>query len=673
MKNQGDVKRRGKAGIIAVAAVLIAAGTGAVFYMSTNTYAADEEQTEYREYSVSKGNITVGISESGTASLGRSYASFPVSAEIEEVYVKVGTKVSAGDKLAKLNTDDVDEVMSKYESEISSAKLELDTAVSEKETNLAEAKKAYETSVNGGETADEVYSLSITKIQSEISDAEKNIESLKKQLSEYEELLASYPADYEKYTEYETKYQEYSDTYEQYSDVYSGYEKVLKSYNKELDDLNDKYNEYLDSISEDSETIKELKAAVESTKAAYDSAVEKYNDAVEDAEEASYAALASSDSDTDTSQAQSALKSAQKEMNSAYEAYAEAQRNYSDKYVSLDKTYSDAIERYEDKVEAQQDKISEYQDMMDEYADMMSDYKKEMDKYKTEYDEYKEDFGEDYGTLDEDGIEDKIESLKAEIENAEYNLEDLQVNESSSELSAYQKKQDTVLAAGNAETVYNQTVEKINRNISDLQDQYDTLCDEYNELVENMGDGVYLYADCDGQVASVNISEGDTIMADQNVITLTDLSEIYVSVAVSESDISSLTVGQETSIVFSSYENVTMSGEIDTIAVEPARSSGSVTYTVTVKVDPDDKYDIREGMTAEVTFLQKQVTNVFYTNINAVNFRDGISYVLVYDESGNVVEQQVTTGFTDGRYVEISGDISAGDKVLAEIALSGSK
>jgi sensor domain CHASE-containing protein len=45
---------------------------------------------------------------------------------------------------------------------------------------------------------------------------------------------------------------------------------------------------------------------------------------------------------------------------------------------------------------------------------------------------------------------------------------------------------------------------------------------------------------------------------------------------------------------------------------------------------------------------------VLYVNLNAVTYKgNGLSSVLVYEENGNVVEREIKTGFTDGRYVEI--------------------
>ncbi len=666
-QNGENVKRKSKAGIIAAAAVILAAGAGTAFYMSTNTYASSEPQTSYREYSVSKGNITVGISESGTASVGRSYVSLPVSAEVEEVYVKVGSEVNSGDKLAKLCTDDIEGIKAQYISKISAASLELDTALGEKETKLAEAKSVYEQSVSGADSAEEVYELSVTKLQNDISDTEKNIESLKKQLAEYEQLLEAYPDAYAEYTAYESSYEEYTDTYEEYSDIYVGYEKTLKEYNKELDALNKKYNEYLESISEDQAVIKELKDAIDQTEKTYYEAKEKYEEALKNP-------TSSQNSASNTSEtSQSSVDTALTAMNKAYDKYLKAQADLSDRYVSLDKTYSSAIEEYEKKLGAMQNKIDEYKEMMEEYSDMMSDHQKEMNSFKAEFDSFKEEYGKTYGEMDEEDIRDRVDSLSADIEKAEYELKNLKTGESGSELSARLKKEDTLLAAQTAQEVYDRTVQKLNKDISDKQEAYDSLCEEYNELLENMGDGVYIYADCDGRVAAVNVSEDDTVPAEQNVFSIADTSEVYVSIAVSESDISSLSVGQETQAVFTAYEDVTFYGEIDTISAEPARSSGSVTYTVTVKLDTDEKYDIRDGMTVEATFLQKQVTDVLYANVNAVTFRDGASYVTVYDENGEPTEKQVVTGFSDGRYVEISEGVSAGDKLLAETVLSENK
>ena len=94
-------------------------------------------------------------------------------------------------------------------------------------------------------------------------------------------------------------------------------------------------------------------------------------------------------------------------------------------------------------------------------------------------------------------------------------------------------------------------------------------------------------------------------------------------------------------------------------------SLGAVYYTVTVTVQGDVS-GLYEGMTGDVTFVTKEMRQVCYVSNRAV-FREGTkSFVKVRDEGGNIVKQEVTTGFSDGINVEIITGLSEGDIVLIE-------
>lgn len=653
--------------IISVACILVAAGLClgiAIARKNDNT----ETEAAYREYSAVQGNITVGTSESGTASIGRAYITFSASAEVEEVYVKVGSDVKEGDAIAKLNTDDIDDIKAQYESKLLSAKLELEAAQNEREIKLAQAQSTYASTVNNSSSAERTYQLSVEKIQTDITSAEKNIEDLKTQLAEYEQLAESYPDDYAKFSSYDTTYSSFEKTYEGYKDVYRGYEKTLKGYEKELAEIQKQYDEYLEKVAEDWETITEMQNNIERTKEAMLEAKE----ALDEAEKtATFSDSQQTEGQTSNNSAQKALETAAKNYKKAADEYYAADEAYNSTYKSKYATILMYKESYDAKIEKSETKIEEYKDMMEKYSEMMSEYSDKMNDYKSEFDDFNSDYTDLYGNLDADGIAEKIEKLKSDIDNAEYDLEKLTLNKDDSTLSAQQEMQMSLIEASNAESVYNQTVRQIDKNVSDKQDEYDKLNEEYEAMLENIGDGLYIYADCNGAVSSVNVSEGDTINSNMSVATIMDSSKIYVSVSVAEEDISALSVGQAASVTFSAYENVTVDGEIDTIAVEPSRSSGSVVYEITVKITPNENIKIYEGMTCDVTFLQKQVSNVIYVNIQAVKYKgNGISTVLVYDENGSIIEKEVVTGFTDGRYVEIISGIDVGETVLAESAVN---
>ena len=85
---------------IVTACAVAAAGLGAGGYFAVTSYfgAGDEAgSVTYRRYTVERGDVVVGQSESSSISLDRETVTFPVSATVEEVYVREGSSVRAGD------------------------------------------------------------------------------------------------------------------------------------------------------------------------------------------------------------------------------------------------------------------------------------------------------------------------------------------------------------------------------------------------------------------------------------------------------------------------------------------------------------------------------------------------------------------------------------------------
>lgn len=669
------------AGILALA--VVGAGGYAVYSISASSEKQNGNTVRSRDFTVTKGDITVGLSESGTVALDREYVTFAANAEVAEVLFKVGMTVDEGDSIARLDTDDISDVCADYEKKIAAAKLAYSQAQVTAKTKLEEALQTYDESLASASLADSDYSLTITQLASDITSAQNKLESDKKQLSEYNELLLSYPDDYavlcayeEKLDEYEAVYKSYEKTYSEYeseyrtlSKTYTEYEKVYKTYEKELSAINDEYNAYLDSISDTQAEIKTAKAALDEAKQLLTKAEETYDNVTK-----------GFDIDLD-------------KLYEYFQSYCQAKENY-DKlalayeklYNDLDETIKQKIEKYEKKVKQQEQKMSEYSDRMDEYKtntldtysekmsdyqiDVMQPYSDMISEYREEYNEFKTDFQDKYGNQSDEDIEEQIASLTYSIENDAYSIDKANYNYSQSSLSAKQQLDSTKTKAELAKEVYDNAVAQINSDLEDSKEAYDKLVDEYDTFLEEIGEGGYIFAPCSGIISSVSVSEGDSYTANQPLAAIMDSSSAYISLAVSENDISSLSVGQECEITLSAYENKSFSGEIDTISAEPARSSGSVSYTVTVKMKADENANIREGMTADVTFLEKQVKDVLYINVQAVTYHDGANWVKVYDSDGNTVEKAVKTGFSDGRYVEIIDGLAAGDLVAAESAVT---
>ena len=672
--------------IIASAAVLIAAGAGAAVYAASNASADSDTETGYREYSVSKGDITVGAEESGTVSIEREYVTFPCSAEVWEVCVKEGTSVKEGDLLLKLSPDDIADAKEELESAVTTAKLELESAKQEQSSKLLEAKQTLESSLESGSTAESDYSLYITKSTASAQALNKQLESLKKELAEYTELKETYPDDYAELCEYEDKLTEYQNKYKEMEKQYRAYQKIDSENSAALDAIKTEYENYTDKISDTYKNITELKKNYDDAKTAYEKAQEDYDTAKENYDKANSsstiivtdstttyetAADTSSGTSSGTSDLANKLASAKTALDKAASAYNSANVAYSGYYQKLDSEISDTIEDYEEKVAAAEKVVTAHEKITQAYKEELDDYNSELSDVKEAYEDKKSDFTDVYGQNDADSIDDKIDSLNDSISETELSIKTSDA-ESGSELLKARQDADTAIAkADSAQTVYDRTAASLENQVSEAQKKYDNAVKEYDEFCSSVSDDGSVYAECDGIISSVNVSDGDSIMANMSLVTIMDTRYIYLSASVSEEDIISLESDMECSVNLTAFDGKSFTGHIDTISAEPARSSGSVTYTVTVKLDDESGLNVREGMSGDITFIEGGVTDVMYVNVNAVTFRDGTSYVKVYDENGQVTEKEVTTGFSDGRYVEITSGVSAGEKLLAEIQLSG--
>ena len=336
-------------------------------------------------------------------------------------------------------------------------------------------------------------------------------------------------------------------------------------------------------------------------------------------------------------------------------------------------TWEDILDEDRDTYDAYYDSIANTViTQKEELEDKVAQYTAEYENYSSAYEDFKDTFEEKYsGTTEtaKENIDEKVESLQEAVETDLYNLEKAQ---KSGEISSYEAKQTEALdlnTAKNAESTYQLTVSELQEAVTVAQSTYDKLqrqMDEINSAISN--DGI-ITSPCDGVVASISYTDGDSVQAENSVMTISGNDSISISVSVSEDDIMNVSVGQEAAISLSAYDDLTIDATVDSITAEPARSgSSSVTYTVVVKStgEVSDIGTIYDGMSGEATMIQHRAKDVLYVNNRAITFENGSSSVLVKNKDGSTSQQTVTTGFSDGTYVEIVSGLEEGDTVLVE-------
>ena len=136
---------------------------------------------------------------------------------------------------------------------------------------------------------------------------------------------------------------------------------------------------------------------------------------------------------------------------------------------------------------------------------------------------------------------------------------------------------------------------------------------------------------------------------------------LFIEVDIEEADINKIKVGQTVYATFDVLDSLMLDGEVSFISLtSKTNNNGIVTYLVRIIIMNKEDNQIREGMTVFVDFVTAEAKNVLTVPISAVKNVDDSPSVLNSDEQWI----PVTTGFTDGKNVEIIKGLSVGDKII---------
>lgn len=171
-----------------------------------------------------------------------------------------------------------------------------------------------------------------------------------------------------------------------------------------------------------------------------------------------------------------------------------------------------------------------------------------------------------------------------------------------------------------------------------------------------------LISPIDGVVSMLNYKQGDTILSDgaKSMATIINNDTLFIEANIEESDISRLQVGQKAVVSFEAVDGLEIIGELSFISLtSETNSNGIVTYLVRVLLNqPGEK--IREGMTAAVEFITAGKDNVLTVPVTAVRNIGGQAAV----ETSNSQILNITTGFTDGKKVEVVSGLEEGQTIV---------
>jgi len=211
----------------------------------------------------------------------------------------------------------------------------------------------------------------------------------------------------------------------------------------------------------------------------------------------------------------------------------------------------------------------------------------------------------------------------------------------------------------------------------------------------------------DGTVIARTVEPGNAVAASLQAVTLLtiaqDLTRMRVEAAVDEADVGALRNGQKASFTVSSYPSRQYPGKVTRVAFGPTKTDNVITYTTYIDVDNHD-LSLRPGMTAVANIVATERQGVLLVPNTALRYApitsNGASggglmshlmprppatarktakadtaagskqlWVL---RDGQPVAVRVTTGISDGRVTEVSGDdIREGMNVITDQRAGG--
>lgn len=188
------------------------------------------------------------------------------------------------------------------------------------------------------------------------------------------------------------------------------------------------------------------------------------------------------------------------------------------------------------------------------------------------------------------------------------------------------------------------------------------VCD--GDKLVRLANGETVTADFDGTVNVLSVKEGDEVSPGDTLVQIADFTHMCVSFRVDEYDISDVAVGQACTVTITALERE-FESEIAAIDHISASTGNVAYYTATAYVDVDE--GVLPGMQVTVTIPQEEASNVVILKVDALSFdQTNQAYVWMKDDSGDLKQVSVTTGVSNGNYIEITDGLSDGDEVYVE-------
>jgi multidrug resistance efflux pump len=152
---------------------------------------------------------------------------------------------------------------------------------------------------------------------------------------------------------------------------------------------------------------------------------------------------------------------------------------------------------------------------------------------------------------------------------------------------------------------------------------------------------------------------------------MADLSQLQVTANVSETDVSSVIIGQTATVTLNATSKA-YPAQVQVVSPTSTVVSNVVEYAVTLNLTEAVPATVRPGQSVSISIVTNEAGDVLYVPSSAITTAGGRSVVTVVGSDGKQTITTVTTGVVGTTNTQIISGLSQGQNVLLTLATTTS-
>ncbi len=183
------------------------------------------------------------------------------------------------------------------------------------------------------------------------------------------------------------------------------------------------------------------------------------------------------------------------------------------------------------------------------------------------------------------------------------------------------------------------------------------------EIAQTRLKGATLTAGFSGLIVSIDKNVGEEVQAYDPVGAIADPTQLQVEATISESDASSVGLGQAASVGLDGFPGQKLTGKVKEIASRPSIFQGQSVYRIVIAFDEASKVPATIRMGADISLILQIRNDTLVVPTRAVLLDGSRRYVTVV-RGDNPQRVEVKVGLTNDTQSEILSGLAEGDVIL---------